>query len=106
MITPLSNHSPTATDQFAAEIKPHCIDVSDNLTEKFVKIFQKSTPSVQRFAERKFQLIMEEQDRDIAVSDVIAPCTCTHIAITPNRNVTELHYMYIITSSNSMRTPY
>ena len=78
MITPLSNHSPTATDQFAAEIKPHCIDVSDNLTEKFVKIFQKSTPSVQRFAERKFQLIMEEQDRDIAVSDVISPCTIIH----------------------------
>ena len=53
------------------EIRPHCVDVSENLTEKFVKIFQKSTPSVQRFAERKFQIIMEEQDRDLEVSFVL-----------------------------------
>ena len=39
--------------------------MSDNLTEKFVRIFRRNTPAVQRFAERKFELILEEQVQDL-----------------------------------------
>jgi hypothetical protein len=33
--------------------------------ENFVSIFKKNTPAVQRFAERKFELILQEQEQDL-----------------------------------------
>lgn len=52
----------TAVEQFREEIEPHC---SDYLMERYVNIFKRSVPSAQRFIERKFEMILEEQDREL-----------------------------------------
>ena len=40
-------------------------ELPDGFLEKFVNIFKKSTPTMQRFAERKFEVLLEEQENDM-----------------------------------------
>lgn len=40
-------------------------DIPNMMLEKFVTIFKKTTPAMQRFAERKFEVLMEEQESDM-----------------------------------------
>ena len=43
--------------------------MSDTAIERFVSIFRRSTPQVQRFAERKFEMILKEQDEDLRAKE-------------------------------------
>ena len=52
----------TATDTFRQEVEPHC---SDYFLDMLVSVFRRSTPALQNFAERKFELLLREQESDI-----------------------------------------
>ena len=54
-----------ATEHFRRDITPHCSDFSENVVDRFITIFRRNTPIVQRFTERKFEMILREQDGDL-----------------------------------------
>ncbi len=59
----------SATAQFREDIQPHCDSMSETTLEKFVSIFRRSTPHVQRFAERKFEMLLKEQEEDLQIKE-------------------------------------
>ena len=56
----------TATDQFREDIRKHAgPDLTDVQVDKFVNSFKRTTPAMQRFAERKFEVLLEEREDEI-----------------------------------------